>query len=315
MAIPKRSAVDYIPSEKDVDPDTLAEGKGQQDTEARDMRDDNAGDRAGIHTSALVAGAKEAADLTRGGKVAALRNHQADTLTVLYEGRKVAHWEGAGLQAAINDGTLDPRRIEASAIEAARAAGMLTPAADPASFVKAVHAYLDKRASEAYTALTTEPVYAEPLDDPDWMEEITPQQVQRALREVDPTIGPKAAYPGIATGLADTLKRNPAPYTELSCVNLNSKPGEIQSYALGDEEIPLFADPEWQALEQHHGPELVQAHLASALDRYRGMLHFSATAAHLKLRAHDQPIYASLSMYGKRWVRTITAAGARKLIL
>lgn len=284
---PKRAAVDYIPSEKDVDPDSLAEGKGQQDVEARDMRDDNAGDRGGIHTSAL-------------------RDLASDSLVVLHGGRKVAHWEGAALQAAIDDGTLDPRRIEASAIEAAMAAGLLI-GQDQAGFTRAVHAYLAKRAEDAQAELLLDPDAAAPLDDPEWLEEITPCQVQRALMEVDPALAVKLTYPGLASGTADTLKRDPAAYTELKCVGLNGQPGEIQSYSPQTPELDLFADPEWSAVEQQFGPEFTQTHLTAALASYRGPLTIPGPA----VKRHTA---AWLPPSGKRWVRCITPDGARKLI-
>ena len=196
------AAVTYIPSEDDVDPDTLAEGKGKQDIAARDQRDDNAGDRGGIHTSALepkpfraesprrptreeirsrandhvgygwtkrpgswdpninwtpedvatysqdydelLAKAREAnppnfsaghiRDFGAGApkvtapkqaKIAAVRDVKANSLIVTCDGQKIAHWEGATLQAALEDGTLNPRQVEASAIDYARLHGLL----------------------------------------------------------------------------------------------------------------------------------------------------------------------------------------------
>ena len=294
MAIPKRSAVDYIPSEDDVDPDSLAEGKGKQDIEARDMRDDNAGDRAGLHTSAL-------------------RDVTADTLVVTHAGRRVAHWEGASLQAAIDDGTLDPRRIEASAIEAARADGLLTASTDLTPFVKAVHAYLNKRADTAEAELTHDPDAAAPLDDPEWLAEITPQQVQRAMMQIDPAAAAKLNYPGLATGAADALKRNPKDYTELLCVNLNDQPGELQSYSPGPLDVDLFRDPEWSAVEQQFGPDFTQSHLHAALASYRGALSVHASGQLLYLRS-GRIMTASAPPTGKRWVRCLTPEGARKLI-
>jgi hypothetical protein len=294
---PITAAVDYIPDEKDVDPDTLAEGKGKQDVEARDMRDDNAGDRSGVHTSSVTAS----------------RNLQDDSLTVHLGNRKLAHWEGASLQAAIDDGTLDPRRIEASAIEAVRMAGLLK-AADATSvdeFDQAVHAYLQQIADQAEEDFTTNEIHAEPLDDPEWLAEITPQQVGNALAIL--RIPFDSAYPGALGRLAKELRSNPQAYTSLDCVNLSLKPGEIQSYSLGEQEIPLFTDPQWQALIQQFSAMDTQAHLGHALDSYRGMLQFSATSTHLKLR-HNEPVYALLNLGGKRWVRYITPAGAQALL-
>jgi len=244
-AKPVTAAVTYIPGEEDVDPEVLAEGKGKEDVESRDHRDDNAGDRAGIHTSSLHTAASEPEDAT--------------------------------------------------------------------GFISALHGYLDHRAELAREGFTRNEIHAEPLNDPEWLDEITPGRVTAALVEAYPQAAQVQA-PGLLHSIVKALKQNPQPYTELACVGVNLKPGEIQSYSLGEQEIVLFSDPEWQELETRFDPGFVLAHLSAGLDSYRGTLQFSATYMHLKLRAHDQPIQALLDLSGQRWVRYLTPAGAQALL-
>lgn len=90
----RTAAVVYLPNEDDVDPEVLADGKGKIDPQAHDQRDTNFSDR--MHTSAL---------------------RSEDGLVVIHKGRKVASWDPTALDEALDNGTLDPRRVEASAIE------------------------------------------------------------------------------------------------------------------------------------------------------------------------------------------------------
>ena len=194
---PIQAAATYIPGEDDVDPDSLAEGKGKEDIGARDMRDENAGDRGGIHTSSLTS------------KTAAVRDVAANTLSVFHEGRRVAHWEGKMLDACFETGELDPRRIEASAIEAADAAGLLTPSATVDG--------------------------AEVLDEPEWLAEITWEDVYEALHERLEDHHPDVLRRlGNMRLILQELQTNPDPYTTKSKASVAAVPGEIQSYGSTD---------------------------------------------------------------------------------
>jgi len=114
---PVQAAATYIPGEDDVDPEVLAQGKGQEDVEARDKRDTNFGDRGGLHTSALKHPIHTRIHLAATG-LTAIRRIEANTLEVFgTNNHKFASWEGKDLDAAIDDGTLDPRHIEASAVD------------------------------------------------------------------------------------------------------------------------------------------------------------------------------------------------------
>lgn len=121
--MPRAAAATYIPTEEDVDPDALAEGKGVQDVEGtRDFRDDNFGDRVSLHTSSLAA---KTAGLVE--KVAVKRDLKTNSLIVTAGGHPIATWAGEALDQAIQDGTLNPRNIEASAIDHLIERRILTP--------------------------------------------------------------------------------------------------------------------------------------------------------------------------------------------
>lgn len=121
--LPRAAAATYIPTEDDVDPDTLAEGKGKQDIEGtRDFRDDNFGDRVSLHTSSLTA---KMAGIVE--KVSVKRDLKSNSLVVTAGGHPIATWTGDALDRAMEDGTLNPRNIEASAIDHLISQRILTP--------------------------------------------------------------------------------------------------------------------------------------------------------------------------------------------